>query len=97
MKLSTEVGLGPSEIVLDGDPAPSPQKAHSPQFFAHVCCGQTAGWITMPLGMEVDLGPGDIVSDGDPVPPQKGHSTPNIGRCIAAKQLHGSRCHLVRG
>jgi len=35
----------PSHIVLDGDPAPTPQKGHSPQFSAHVCCGQTAGWI----------------------------------------------------
>ena len=27
-----------------------------PQFSAHVCCGQTAGWIKMPLGTEIDLG-----------------------------------------
>ena len=43
MKLGMEVGLGPGYIVLDGDPAPIPQKGHSPQFMAHVCCGQTAG------------------------------------------------------
>jgi len=30
-----------------------------------VYCGQTVGWIKMPLGMEVGLGPGDIVLDGD--------------------------------
>jgi len=35
-------------------------------------CGQTAGWIKVPLGMEVGLGLGDIVLDGDPAPPQKG-------------------------
>ena len=35
----------------------------------HVYCGQTAGWIKMPLGTEVDLGQGDIVLDGDPAPP----------------------------
>ena len=88
MKLGVEVGLGPGDIALDGDPAPPkrgtaapifgymsivvkrvdglvchlvwiglspghivldgdqlPQKGHSPQFSAHVCCGQTAGWI----------------------------------------------------
>jgi len=28
-------------------------------------CGQTAGWINMPLGTEVYLGPGHIVFDGD--------------------------------
>ena len=31
-----------------------------------VYCGQTVGWIRMPLGMEVGLGPGDIVLDEDP-------------------------------
>jgi len=40
-----------------------------PQFSAHVYCGQTAGWIKMPLGTEVDLGPGHIVLDGEPAPP----------------------------
>ena len=24
---------------------PAPKKGHRPQFSAHVCCGQTAGWI----------------------------------------------------
>jgi len=24
---------------------------------AHVSCGQTVGWINMPLGAEIDLGP----------------------------------------
>ena len=33
---------------------------------ALVYCGQTVGWIKMPLGMEVGLGPGHIVLDGDP-------------------------------
>jgi len=54
--------LGPGHIVLHGDPAPSPQKGHSPlQFSTHVCCGQTDSWIKMPLGGEVGLGQGDIV------------------------------------
>jgi len=47
MPLGTEVGLGPGDIVLGGDPAPIPKKWHSPQFSAHVCCGQTAGCIKM--------------------------------------------------
>jgi len=37
-----------------GPSCPSP-KGHSPQFSAHICCGQMAGW-KMPLGMEVGLG-----------------------------------------
>jgi len=54
MKLGTQVGLGPSHVVLDGDPAPPPQKGGgAPQFSAHVRCGQMAAWIKMPLGMEV--------------------------------------------
>ena len=41
-KLGMQVGLGPGHIVLDGDPAPLSQKGHSPQFSAHICCGQMA-------------------------------------------------------
>ena len=52
MPLGMELGLGPGDFVLDGDPAPRPQKRGGiPQFLAHVYCGQTAGWIKMPLGM----------------------------------------------
>jgi len=70
MKLGMQVGLSPSHIVLDGNPAPPSQKWHSPpKFSAHICCGQMAGWIKMPLGMEVGLGPGDFVLDEDAAPP----------------------------
>jgi len=72
MKLGMEVGLGPGYIILHGDPAPLP-KGHSPQFSAHICCGQMAAWIKMPLVMEVGLSPIDVVLDGDPAPlPKKG-------------------------
>jgi len=54
-------------------PAPPPsKKGHSHQFLARICCGQTAGWIKMPLGTEVGLVPGRIVLDGDTAPPRKG-------------------------
>jgi len=67
MPLTTKVTLDPIDIVLDGVPALPLQKGAEPlQFLAHVCCGQTAGWINMPLGMNVVLGPGHIVLDGDP-------------------------------
>jgi len=37
MPLGMEVGLGPSDIVLDGDPTPPSKKGHSsPHFSAHV-------------------------------------------------------------
>ena len=65
-----EPGLGPGDIVLDGDPAPpSPKGAEPlPKFSAHVYCGQTAGWMKLVLGMEVGLSPGNFVLDRYPVP-----------------------------
>ena len=71
MPLGTEVGFGSGDIMLDVDPAPFPLKGHSPQFSAHVRCGQAAGHTKMPLGIEVGLGPDDFMLDGDPAPPQK--------------------------
>ena len=69
MPLGMEVGLGPGDFVLDGDPAPPPLKgAEPPKFSAHAYCGQMAGWIKMVLGMEVCLSPGDFVLDGDQTP-----------------------------
>ena len=62
------VAKRPGHIVLDGDPAPLPKRRQSPQFSAHIYCGQTAVCIKMPLGMEVDLSPGDFVLDGVPAP-----------------------------
>jgi len=83
MPLGMEVG----HIVPDGDPAPLPKKqGHSPQFLAHVCCGQTAKWTKMPLGTKVGLCPGHIVLHGDPAPP-KGAQSPNFRpMSIMAKQ-----------
>ena len=39
-----------------GSRCPLPKRGRTPKFSAHVCCGQTAGWIKMPLGMMVGLG-----------------------------------------
>jgi len=39
MPLGTEVGLGPDDIVLDGDPAPSPEKG-----------AELDRWMKTPLG-----------------------------------------------
>jgi len=47
----TKVGLVPSHMVLNGDPALMPPKgAQQPPLSAHVYCGQSAGWIRIPLG-----------------------------------------------
>jgi len=63
-------------------PSSLPKKGHSPQFSAHVYCGQTAVCIRIPLGTEVYLSLGNIVLDGDPAPPPlNGHSPPIFSRC----------------
>jgi len=76
MSLGMELGLGPCDFVLDGDPVAPPQKGGGPpKFSAHVYCDQTAGWIKLVLGMVVGLSPCEFVLDGDLVPlPQKGQS-----------------------
>jgi len=72
MPLSMDAGLSSEDFVLDGEPVPlRDMGAKPPQFFAHVYCGQTAGWIKMPLGVEVGLGLRHIVFDVDPATPRK--------------------------
>jgi len=60
MPFGMEVGLRPSHIVLDGDPAPTSKKGHCspPHFTADVYCGQMAGWIRISLGGRVIIGHG---------------------------------------
>ena len=70
-RCSTEVNLGPGDVVLDGVAAP-PRRGTAVQFSVHVCCGQTAGWMNTPLGAAVDLGPGHIVLDGVPAVRERG-------------------------
>jgi len=90
MKLGVLVGLGPGHIVLDGDPALPPLKWQSLPFSAHICCGQMAEWIKMPLGREVGLGPSGIVLDGDPVPaPPKREQSPTFSADVYSGQLNG--------
>jgi len=95
MPLATAVGIGLGDIVLDGDPAPP--KGQSPQFSAHVYCGQTAVCIRKAFGTEVGLGLGDIVLDGHAAPcpqrgtaprPLKGHS-PRFSAHVRCGQTAG--------
>jgi len=83
--LGTEVGLGPGDIVLDGDSTPPLKRGHSRplDFSAHVYCGQTAARIRIPLGMEASLGPGDVL-DGDPAPPtERGPLCSSMVACLS--------------
>jgi len=83
--LGTEVGLGPGDCVRWGPSSASEKKGTTPQFLAHVYCGQTARWMKTPLGTEIDLGSGHIVLDGDPAPPrERGTAAPPplFGPCL---------------
>jgi len=80
--------------VLDGDP--SLKRGTASQFSTHVYCGQTAGWIRMPLGKEVNIVPGDVVLDGVAAPTKRDTAASFRSMSIVAKRLDGSRCHLVR-
>ena len=92
--LGTQIGLGPGDIVLDGDPsAPHGKGDSSPTTFAVYrrsrgpCLLWPSGWMdqdTTLHGTEVGLVPGDIVIDGDPAPPpRKGAlQNPLFGPCL---------------
>jgi len=56
-----------------------------------VYCGQTVGWIKMPLGTEVGLSPSDIVLVGDaaPLPHRKRHSSPHFSAHVYCGQTAG--------
>jgi len=93
--------------LLDGNPAPPTERGTAaPHFSAHVYCGQTAGWIKMPLGTNVGLGPGDIVLDGKPAPPRERGTaapTPLFGPCLSwpigrpSQQLLSSCYNVLSG
>jgi len=53
-----------------------------PRFLAHVCCGQTAVWIKMPLCKKVGIGLSHIVLHGDPAPPPQRRTAPIFGPCL---------------
>ena len=53
-------------------PTSPPLKGHSPQFSAHICCGQMAAWIKMPLSMEIGLCPSHFVLDWFPAIGERG-------------------------
>jgi len=63
MKLGTEVGIDPGDIVLDGDPAPRSKKGHSPHFSTMSIAAKRLDVSRFHLvrTTEVGLGPGHIV------------------------------------
>jgi len=73
---ATWYGRRPRTRWEPSSPHPHGKVHSSPQFSSHVYCGQTVGWIRIPLRTEVGLDPGNIVLDGDPAPPWKGTQQP---------------------
>ena len=68
----------------------------APQFSAHVCCGQTLGWIKMPFGT-VGLGTGYIVLDGNQVSPQRGISLTSVSHLgWPSRAMHLGGLGLIR-
>ena len=83
MKLGTQVGIGPGHFVLDGDPAPLPQRSRAPNFrpisvVAKWLDDQDATWYggrPRPRRLCVIWGPAPA--------PQKGGGAPKIfGPCL---------------
>ena len=72
-------------------PFPKRGRRPSPQFSAHVHCGQTAGCIKLPLGVEVGLSPGRLCDRWGRSPSSERGGAPNFQpMSIVVKRLHGS-------
>ena len=68
MSISTEVGLGPGHIVLDGDPAHLPKGTQPPIFGPYLLSPN--GWMVQDaIWYGGGPRPSDVVLDGEPDPP----------------------------
>jgi len=90
MPLGRKVGLDPSDIVLDADPAPLPKKGPEPPIFGPCLLWPNGciAWIKMPLGMEPWYGgrprPSPHCAKWGPSSPspKKGSQPPIFGPCL---------------
>ena len=83
MPLGRKEDLDPSDIVLDGDPAPPSKRGRAPSNFrAMSIVAKRLDGLTWYGG---SLGPGRIVLHGDPAPPPKRGTAPNVycGQTVA--------------
>jgi len=92
MPLGVEVGLGPGNIVLDGDRAPLKRGTaltFRPMFIVAKRLDKSRCHLVRRLG----LGPGNIVLDANPAAPLRGTApSPNLRSIsVVAKRLDGSR------
>jgi len=97
MPLGTEQGVDQGDIVLDGDPDLTAEGAQQPHFCSlrtpasiqtasHVYCGQTAGWIRMPLGRHRPRPRRHCVRRGPAPPTQKGAQQPHLSAHVYCGQ-----------
>jgi len=78
MPLGRNVGLDPSDIVLDGNPAPLPKRGQSPPNFGP-CLLWPNGWMDQDATCtKVGLGSGRTVLHGDAASPLLKGTVPNF-------------------
>jgi len=70
-------------------PSSPPPKGHRPPSPAHICCGQMAAWIKMPLGMDLGLSPGDCVRWRHRSPSPKRGRAPKFSAHVYCGQTAG--------
>jgi len=98
MPLGMELGLGPGDFVLDGDPAPSRKGGGAPSPIFDPFLLWPNGWMHQdatwyggrphPRGLRVRW-------ETTPLPKMGVEPLPNFWlMSIAAKRLHGSKCHF---
>jgi len=99
MPLGMEVGLDPSDIVLDGNPAPPPRKVAEPPIFGP-CLLWPNNWMDQDVtwyGGRPQPRPHCARWEPSSPSPKMGTASPNFRPIFAvAKRLDGPRCHLVR-
>jgi len=83
MQLGIEVGLGPGNFVIDGEPA-TPKKGHSLHPIFGRCLFWPNGWMNQDAILYGSRPrPRHIVIDGDPALPAKGAQQPPLfGACL---------------
>jgi len=90
------INRGRRLCIREGPSCPQKKRhTHPAQFLADVHCGQTAGWIKMPLGTNVNLDTVDVVLDGVADPPKRGTSPSFRPLSIVAKRLYVVEYHVV--
>jgi len=90
MTFDMEVGLGPSYIVLDGDPAPLPQKGTQPPCSAHFYSARNARIASAVLATAIPS-----VRLSSPLPSNRHHQS--SGDCLEGKGkiIRSVLCNIV--